>query len=67
MGRLCLLDLVRSKRVCEVFDLFDEVDVHNAFEHIVALRYSQPTALPGKKQRKELYRLNGVVLYYFTC
>ncbi|KAJ1910251.1 hypothetical protein H4219_006252 [Mycoemilia scoparia] len=48
MGRLCLLDLVRSKRMEESFDLFDEQDVYDAFEHIIALRYSQPTVLSTK-------------------
>ncbi|KAI8324141.1 hypothetical protein GQ54DRAFT_244893, partial [Martensiomyces pterosporus] len=48
MGRLCMLDVVRSLRAREEFDLFNEADVRAAFENIDSLRYSQPTALPGK-------------------
>ncbi|KAJ1959597.1 hypothetical protein GGI12_004256 [Dipsacomyces acuminosporus] len=48
MGRLCMLDVVRSLRAREEFDMFSEADVRAAFENIDPLRYSQPTSLPGK-------------------
>ncbi|KAJ1676408.1 hypothetical protein EV182_008244, partial [Spiromyces aspiralis] len=48
MGRLCMTDLVRSKRLAEDFELFSVADVNEAFEHITPLRYSQPIVVPTK-------------------
>ncbi|KAJ1734725.1 hypothetical protein LPJ61_000927 [Coemansia biformis] len=48
MGRLCMLDVVKTLAAREEFSLFDEKDVDAAFESVTALQYFQPKALPGK-------------------
>ncbi|KAJ2003749.1 hypothetical protein H4R26_002904 [Coemansia thaxteri] len=48
MGRLCMLEVVRSLRAREEFVLFGEREVDDAFENVTPLQFSQPKPLPGK-------------------
>ncbi|KAG5457275.1 MAG: beta-lactamase-like protein [Olpidium bornovanus] len=45
MGKLTVLDALKSKLDSEPFDLFTKDDINAAFDRITQLRYSQPTAL----------------------
>ena len=49
MGKMCMYDLHQSKTNEMEFDTFTLEHVDEAFDKITSLRYSQPYALPGKK------------------
>ncbi|KAJ2162154.1 hypothetical protein GGF46_000896 [Coemansia sp. RSA 552] len=48
MGRLCMLDVVKTLVGREEFTLFGEKDVDAAFDSVTPLQYFQPKALAGK-------------------